>query len=567
MWKRLFFRTALLGLMLILPAVAPAADDPAGKPALMLSVASYDQLRSDFLYLAHLAGQDEAAVQADALIEAQAGDNGLASIDRRKPMGAYGWVGPHGDDSVLVLLVPVADQAAFLSALQRFDVAARRGSDGVYSANVERVPDPVYFRFANGYAYVTVREKSVLADGRLLAPDDIVAGPGCAGPDQKPDGVVDYWAPGAVADPPCRNAETSVLSVTFNVDRIPDKFKDMLLEEFDLQLSIAKIRDAPLFETEWQRKFRLLTIDEAARALRTLLHEGGEVSLRLDLDRRAGDIALTYSVEGKAGSAMAAAIQQFAQVRSTTAGLSRKDAAINIQVNESLPEKLRETFAAVLDDGRQQALAKAKDQTERTTLTRVFDAITPTFRVAELDWTASLLGPGSDGFYTVVGGLKLRDGAGLERILRETAPRDPAAEVRFDVDNVGPIGIHRVTLKLDDDARRAFGDGPLYFAFRDDAVFLAAGSDGLSVLKDAVAVTPATGKVMELQFAVSRLMPLAKDREVREIGRRVLGSDGDGDRFRLTVEGGTAMKLRLVMKTKLIEYFSRLGQAMNAARQ
>src|SRR5262249_31993911 len=128
------FRTALLGLMLVLPGVVLADDQQGGKrapvpgqqaaipgkPAIVLSVASYDRLRSDFLYLAGLAGQGEGAAQVDRLIAVQAGDRGLEGIDRKKPMGAYGWVGPLGDDSSLVLLVPVADQRAFLDLVNRF---------------------------------------------------------------------------------------------------------------------------------------------------------------------------------------------------------------------------------------------------------------------------------------------------------------------------------------------------------------------------------------------------------------------------------------------------------------
>jgi hypothetical protein len=566
MWKRLFFRTALLGLMLILPAVAPAADDPAGKPAMIMSVASYEQLRANVFYLARLAGQDEAAVLLDAQIEAQAGD-GLAGIDRKKPAGAYGWVGPHGDDSAFVLLVPVADQAAFIRLLEHFNITARLGGDGIYNANVERVPDPVFFRFADGYAYVTIRDKSVLADSRLLPPGDVLAGQGCSGRDQKPGSLVDYWSQGSLVDPLCRNPETSVLSLTFNVDRVPDEFKDMLLEEIDLELSIAKVRDAPLFETELQKKFRLLTLDEIAKGIRTLFREGGESSVRLDLDRRAGDIALIYSVEGKPGSTMAAAIQDLADSRSTMAGLTRKDAAFNLQVNERVPEKMREMFGTLIEEGRQQGLANAKDPADRAALIAVLDAIMPTAKAAELDYAVSMLGPGRDGLYTIVAGLKVKDGGKLEQAVRATVSTQkapPGTEIAFDVDKAGPVGVHMVTFKPDEDWRRIFGDGPLYFAFRDDAVLLAVGADGLGVLKDDLTVAPAMGKVMDMQFAVSRLTPLSKDRkgEAKEIARRVFTDERD-DRFRMTLEGGKAMKLRLAMKTKLIEYFSRVGQAMS----
>jgi hypothetical protein len=199
---------------------------------------------------------------------------------------------------------------------------------------------------------------------------------------------------------------------------------------------------------------------------------------------------------------------------------------------------------------------------ERAALTAAFDAFMPTLKAAGLDWAFNLQGPGSDGLYTFMGGIKVRDGARLERVFRETPPKDPTAEVRFDVEKVGPVGIHRVTLKLDDDARRAFGDNPVYLAFRGDAVLFTAGAWGLGLLKDALEAAPATGKVMQLQVAASRLAPLAKQRVAQEIARKVFGDDMDGDRLRLTLEGGKALTLRLSMTTKLIEYTSRIGQAM-----
>jgi hypothetical protein len=132
------FRIVPLGLILIiLPAVAAADDlqggrpapvmrDPVlGKPSVILSLPSYDRLRDDFLYLARLAGQDEAAAQLDRIHQAPI----VEGIDRSKPIGAYGWIEPFENDSVP--LVPVADENAFL---RNFNIALRKGGDDVYAA-------------------------------------------------------------------------------------------------------------------------------------------------------------------------------------------------------------------------------------------------------------------------------------------------------------------------------------------------------------------------------------------------------------------------------------------------
>jgi hypothetical protein len=53
------------------------------------------------------------------------------------------------------------------------------------------------------------------------------------------------------------------------------------------------------------------------------------------------------------------------------------------------------------------------------------------------------------------------------------------------------------------------------------------------------------------------------DRKKRERRRKlragVFIDDRNADRLRMTLEGGNALKLRLAMKTKVIEYFGRLG--------
>ncbi len=566
---RRLFGTALLGLMLIVPAVALSAD----KPAIILSLAPYDELRRDFFYIAGLTGQDESAVLLDQVIEARAGSNGRNGIDRNRSMGAYGWLGSQvGEKPPLVLLVPVADPDAFLGLLANFDVRTERGRDGVYSANVENLPDPVYFRFANSYVYVTAGDRSVLDEDRLLAPGDVLAaGPGC-----QPRGDSSQPLTGNLANdstqpspggPPCR---APTLSLVTYIDRIPDGLKYQLLQEFDDQLVVAKLRDAPPLETEWQKKLRLATMDEVANAFRTFLNEGGETSLRLDLDRRAGEASLTVSVEGAPQSTMAAAIRELGQATSSTAGLRRTDAAMSLALNIALPERLRALFGAVLDEGERDALAKSGNATDREIAATMFEGLMPTLKATELDWTFNLLGPGSDGLYAIAAGVRIKDGAGLERAMRAAVAKDPTANVAWDVEREGSVGIHRVTPRGNEDARRILGDKPVYFAFRDDVLLVASGARGLDLIREALAVAPATGKVVEMQVAVARLMPATKNPAANpatvaaaaELARRMFGDDaGDGDRLNLTLEGGKAMTLRLGMKTKLIEFVARLGQA------
>jgi hypothetical protein len=530
---RLFFRTALLGLMLILPAAVPAGAQSI-KPALVLTLAPYDQLRSDLFYLSRLAGQEQFAAQIEMLIDLPTGNSGLRGIDRKKPMGAYfGWVGPREDDGVLVLLIPVTDQTAFFDMLGNLNIKPTQDNDGVYSANVENVPDPVYLRFAGGYAYVSPHDKRGLADDRLLAPGDALAG---------------------------RNG--SEASLTVNIDRVPDAFRDRVVAEFLQVMEEAKRRPSP-FETAWQRKFRQAMFDESTMSLKKDLANLDEMSLRLDLDRAAGDIALTMKVAAKPGTTAAADLQKYVQASSITAGLMNKDAAISGTMYFYVPERIRGIFDSLIDDGRAETLANAKDQSERATLTTVFDAFMPTLRSSEFDGTFNLQGPDGNGLYTLVGGFRVKNGARMEQAFRNEAPKDPTTDVRFDVDRAGTVSIHRlVAPDMDRDGLRIFGGNTVYLAFRDDAVLVALGSGGLGAIKDALKVAPSIGKIMDFQITLSQLVPLADDPTANEAARKMFADKKDGDdRIRLTVEvGDNTETLRLTTKTKLIEYVRRLGE-------
>src|SRR5262249_10389151 len=123
---------------------------------------------------------------------------------------------------------------------------AEKGDDGVYSANVEKVPGTVYFRFANNYVYVTVRDREVLDKDKLLAPAMVL-----------PAGQV------------------GTFSLTLNLDRIPDDLKDLALGGLDNRLADAKEKDVPN-ETEATKKFRMALIDEAGKAIKSLFRDGGE---------------------------------------------------------------------------------------------------------------------------------------------------------------------------------------------------------------------------------------------------------------------------------------------------
>src|SRR5688572_18728584 len=98
--------------------VAPvrAQDAKPAAPTIAVRVKSIDGLLADVQYLAGLVGQEEQAKQLQGILEGMAGPKGLTGtgIDTKRPIGLYAVVTPGGVDSYASLLVPVADEKAFV---------------------------------------------------------------------------------------------------------------------------------------------------------------------------------------------------------------------------------------------------------------------------------------------------------------------------------------------------------------------------------------------------------------------------------------------------------------------
>src|SRR5437870_4975138 len=144
MRKRLFVGLAALA-VLILPAAA-RADDKA--PSLVIKVKSIDGLLHDLKYLGELAGKGEELKQADEMLKAFTNEQGLGGIDMKRPIGIYGSLSENIEQSAVVILLPIADEKAFLQFLGNFEIKPEKGDDGVYTVgNVPNVPLPLTLYF------------------------------------------------------------------------------------------------------------------------------------------------------------------------------------------------------------------------------------------------------------------------------------------------------------------------------------------------------------------------------------------------------------------------------------
>ncbi len=535
---------ALTGVFAVPGPARSAAGDSARPPTLIVRVRSLDSVLADVKYFLTLAGREEDVKNLDDAIK-KTFPKGFEGIDSKRPLGLYGTLDPDGNlqESIPVLLVPIVDEKAFLGLLENLTKqTAKKEDDGVFVLGNEESRVPIYVRFASRYAYVTAREKTALAPKALLAPDKAL---------------------------PRGRSET--LSAVFRIDQIPEAFKQIILSYTENKL--ADVQDRKVAgETATQHAFKVQAAKELAGQFARLIKDGHELTLRLNIDRQANELSAELSLTGKEESKLAATIAAFADTPSLFAGLFSSDSAMKMLIHGALPDSLRKTLESVIDEGIHSGLQKEKDPIKRGQAAKLFDALAPSVKAGEVDAAVNLRGPAANQHYTVVAGIKLKKGEDLEDTVRDLVGNLPEAErakFKLDVDTAGEVKIHRVDLQKDFDAeaRRHFGNNPVYFAIRSNALVVAAGEGGLSALKEALAAQPKTAPPLQIEMSVARLVALMgkeHNREPRRVAQEAFGDSAkNNDKLRITIEGGKALKVRLEMKSSVVKFISLVDKEDN----
>src|SRR5262249_8284554 len=159
--------------------------------------------------------------------------------------------------------------------------------------------------------------------------------------------------------------------------QVPKQMKQMAIGQAELQAAGEREKKNP-GETPAQQAFRAAVLDESAAFLKQMLNEGGPVDLRFDVDREAGKLTFTTSLAGLLGTTLSGDIAALANVKSVVSGLTGPDSAMSVLLQVSLPAKLRQALAPVIEEGVATALKKESDQNKRRVIELAAKAIAPT---------------------------------------------------------------------------------------------------------------------------------------------------------------------------------------------
>jgi len=526
---------SLAVLLFLLPPAPARAQEP---PAIVVRVRSLDSVLQNARQLVTLTGEEAAARQIEGLLKAKVGTKGIEGIDPARPLGAYVRFGKDIEDISGAVLVPIADEKAFLDLLERLNQKPVKGKDNIYTVPTGKAFD-LYFRFANGYAYVTGINPDNLLDKNLLNPAQVLAG-----------------------------KDDAVLSTLIRLEQLPEFTKNLAKSQLEEQLQNLEAKGPP-GEAPGQKAFRVALLREFARTGAAILKEGAELRFEVGLDPVAREFAATFGLTGQAGSELAKSFANLGKSQSPFAGIVKKDLAFLGAVAVTLPDDVNRAFGKVVDEAMEKGLADVRDEQKKKQAEQLYEALAPTLRGGRLDAFLALAGP-TGKHYTLLAALRLREGDKLGKTVHDLIaqslkdlPPQEQERIHLDRDSVGAVKVHQFELPAPTTADKQFqqliGAKDLYLAFRDDAVFFAIGKTALPALKEAVANRDAGDvPVFLFNFDVAKMVPvLAKTSEQQELARKVF-QPGQESNLRIVASGGDGLTLRLQLKLNALEFLAKM---------
>jgi len=531
-------RTSWLACLMVVaaPAVLPAQDPRPAEPTLIVRLAATESLLANAKYFATLVGHEHVADQLDGMIAAWAGPAGLAGsgVDVKRPFFAYAVAAAETAESPVALLVPVADEDAFLKFLESFPIKVLRGDDPFYGIEYPNQPVRIFFRFANGYAYFTAMKRGHVELHQLVTPDKLAA-----------------------ADP------ANALSVSVRIDRIPDMTKQMLLGQLELRLADVKERSGN-GESKEQAEARRRGIDAVSEAVKRLLSEGRSAEIALAIDRERDTFGLQVSLDGKPNTLMNTAVGALAG--GNTRFKPAPGSALHVGLNFAVPDAFRGLLGFAVDGLARDAVAKESDPAKRELAAKVTKAVGPTLKAGHVDLHI-VAGASPENQMSLLAALGVRDGKAIEGVVKDLVGQLPESErgkVHLDDATVGSFNMHRLAVEpgtLDLNARRLLGGNVnLWAGFSPNAVMLGLGGDAAATVGGLDTGDKAErGPLVVIEGSVARLAAL--DPQASKVAERVFGrlpSAGDG--FRLSLEGGDKLKLALNFHGRALRFFHQMNE-------
>lgn len=472
------------------------------KPVVVASLAGYNELLKDIGFLGKTAEMPDLAQSVEGLIAFATQFQGLAGLDKTKPIGVA--LQTDGGQFQVLGFVPVEDADKLLGALIGAVGEATDAGDGCKMIRVKNFP--LFVKPQGGWAYISYSK-----DSFAELPKD----------------------PTALLGDLHKQYD---LGVRVHVQNVPPAFREIAvgqLRQGAQKFNSKRLPNESDEAFEIRRKQTELQLEAASDAINEL----DQIALGLAIDsvekRLFMDVGLTVLPDSKLSKQIAG----LATVKSQHTGFLLEDSTANLHlasvmsdadVNQSLSmlDAARAKIEGELDNKLGNA-TEAEKKSIRGWIGELFAVASDTVKGKSLNGGAIVVG---DGPLTFAAGMSVVGGERLEKVFKEfvalaqTKPEfDKAhAKVVFDAYTHEGVRAHTLTVPIPDDdkgrdAKKVLGDNfELTLGFGRGSVFVAIGEDGADTLEEVIDESKAGADdalPFELHLATAPVMQMVAKNE------------------------------------------------------
>lgn len=475
----------LLATVSIVSGPTLAVAQNAQKPAVVISLASVEQLLGNIGYLTRVAGSPEVG----AIVQIMSGQY-IEGLNAKQPAGGYVTFAPQPSG---VVFLPVSDFDTVVAKIEEMVGELQDVGDGVKKLAVQR---EIFLKEKDGWIFASDQRANL---------DNVPADP-----TQLLEGL----------------SETYDVAIRANVQSVPAELRQMFLSEIKEGFERTVANEADEDQRRTQKELGGRAIDKVVR----FANEADQLTVGWGTDKEEGKTFLDFSATAVAGTALAAEIDSAVTMKSEFAGFLLPDAAATFHFTTTVLKEDIEQTVLMLNKAREKALEEIDKDTDlpsdeaRATAKEIvgslMDVLRKTIEGGKLNGGAALrLAPQNINF--IAGGL-VADGKSVEKdlkrlvVLAKQSKENPGVEVNFDAAVHGGVTLHTITVPVparEEEARKILGEKLLTVVGTGaTSVYFAFGDDSMELLKQVIDGSAAsTGKTspMTLNVALTPILEFA----------------------------------------------------------
>ena len=505
------------------------AQAPKPTPGVVFRMQPINRLVENAFFLAEAVGMKEQAKMIEGSLKGLTGPKGIEGIDPEKPIGLYGNIGPNLIDSEVVGLIPIADEKTFVEMLGKLNLQAKKGENGNYVMNIPNSPFPMFFKFKDGYMCATIRDEKGIDDKKLLSPKELLS-----------------------------VEKTGVMSISLNLSGLPEDLIKNIVPQIELQIAEAKQKKIP-GETPAVQKLRNDVSEMLLQFIVQVFTQGDDLTMKVDMDRKAGDIGLGVSFKGKNGSELAKTIDGMGAGKSMGAGMISKDSVLHMNMNSVIPATARKDFIKVFQEGINKSIEDEKDASKKGAMEKMAKALAPTLELGTMDAVMEVRKT-SNGKFAFLTAMKIAEGKKIEEVIKllyKDLPDSEKKKLSLDFAKAGDTNVHKVDILVQPADVKNFGSEPGYLAISNDVILFAGGEKSLPLVNEALSSSAKPSPIFEFEIAFNKAAGLLTKEfaDAVEVAEKIFKENPNSDKLKLTLEGGKELSLKMSMKSTVLTFF------------